>query len=126
MRSGCLSLFASASGRAVAWQKSVVGAGAFTHQAGIHVDGLLKDPDNYQGFDPREVGQMHRIVLGKHSGSRAVQAVYAGLGIALGARDAQALLPHIRRFVATHTHALESADLQALLSCSESRRAVHA
>ena len=33
---------ASASGRAIPWQKSVVGAGAFTHEAGIHVDGLLK------------------------------------------------------------------------------------
>ena len=35
------------------WQKSVVGAGVFTHEAGIHVDGLLKDPANYQGFDPQ-------------------------------------------------------------------------
>jgi homocitrate synthase NifV len=44
---------AAASGRPLHWQKSVVGEGAFTHEAGIHVDGLLKDPANYQGFDPR-------------------------------------------------------------------------
>lgn len=109
-------LVASASGRAVPWQKSVVGAGAFTHEAGIHVDGLLKHPDNYQGFDPQEVGQAHRIVLGKHSGSRAVQVVYAGLGVDLDEAQAQALLPQVRAFVASHKHPPETADLIGLLA----------
>ncbi|HLO63416.1 MAG TPA: homocitrate synthase, partial [Azonexus sp.] len=113
---------ASASGRAIPWQKSVVGAGAFTHEAGIHVDGLLKHPDNYQGFDPREVGQAHRIVLGKHSGSRAVQVVYAGLGIELGEREAQAMLPQVRAFVAEHKHPPEVPDLHDLLA---SLRSLH-
>ncbi|WP_298396540.1 homocitrate synthase [uncultured Azonexus sp.] len=111
---------ASASGRAVPWQKSVVGAGAFTHEAGIHVDGLLKHPDNYQGFDPREVGQAHRIVLGKHSGSRAVQVVYRELGIELGENEAQALLASVRHFVAAHKHPPEAADLLGLLASSRS------
>ena len=106
---------ATASGRAVPWQKSVVGAGVFTHEAGIHVDGLLKHPDNYQGFDPQEVGQSHRIVLGKHSGSRAVHVVYAGLGIALNESEAQALLPGVRQFVSEHKHSPEVPDLRALL-----------
>jgi len=111
---------AAASGRAVPWQKSVVGAGAFTHEAGIHVDGLLKHPDNYQGFDPREVGQAHRIVLGKHSGSRAVQVVYGDLGIDVAEVEAQALLPHIRQFVSAHKHPPEAADLKALLAAARS------
>jgi homocitrate synthase NifV len=106
---------ASASGRAVPWQKSIVGAGVFTHEAGIHVDGLLKHPDNYQGFDPQEVGQSHRIVLGKHSGSRAVQVVYAGLGMTLSDQEAHALLPRVRNFVAEHKHSPEAPDLRALL-----------
>jgi homocitrate synthase NifV len=107
---------AHASGRAVPWQKSVVGAGAFTHEAGIHVDGLLKHPDNYQGFDPQEVGQSHRIVLGKHSGSRAVQAVYAALGVTLDVGEAQALLPRVRDFVGARKHSPETPDLRALLA----------
>jgi homocitrate synthase NifV len=107
---------ASASGRAVPWQKSVVGAGVFTHEAGIHVDGLLKHPDNYQGFDPQEVGQEHRIVLGKHSGSRAVQVVYARLGLTVDDGEAQALLPQVRNFVAEHKHPPESSDLRDLLA----------
>ena len=107
---------ASASGRAVPWQKSVVGGGVFTHEAGIHVDGLLKHPDNYQGFDPQEVGQSHRIVLGKHSGPRAVQVVYAGLGITLSDAEAQALLSSVRHFVAAHKHSPEMLDLHELLA----------
>ena len=90
---------AAASGRPVPWQKSVVGAGAFTHEAGIHVDGLLKDPANYQGFDPALVGRRHRLVLGKHSGHHAVQAIMATLGMALDDAMAQRMLGDIRGFV---------------------------
>jgi homocitrate synthase NifV len=89
---------ASASGRPIPWQKSVVGEGVFTHEAGIHVDGLLKDPDNYQAFDPQLVGRSHRIVLGKHSGRRAVQLVMAEAGLALDDNAAQALLARVRAF----------------------------
>jgi len=112
---------ASASGRAVPWQKSIVGAGAFTHEAGIHVDGLLKHPDNYQGYDPQEVGAAHRIVLGKHSGSRAVEVVYGSLGITVSASEAQSLLPRLRSFVAEHKHPPETPDLCALLASVRSQ-----
>jgi len=89
---------AAASGRPVPWQKSVVGGGVFTHEAGIHVDGLLKDPDNYQGFDPGEVGRSHKLVVGKHSGAHGVMAAYAGMGLTLSPVEARALLPDIRAF----------------------------
>jgi homocitrate synthase NifV len=90
---------AEAANRPVPWQKSVVGEGAFTHEAGIHVDGLLKHPLNYQGFDPGEVGQAHRIVLGKHSGHHAVMLIYARLGITLDEARARQLVEQVRRFV---------------------------
>ena len=89
---------ADASGRPVSWQKSVVGAGVFTHEAGIHVDGLLKDPDNYQGFDPREVGRSHTLVLGKHSGAHGIINAYERMGLCLSAEEARELLPDIRAF----------------------------
>lgn len=90
-------LVAQASGRPVSWQKSLVGEGVFTHEAGIHVDGLLKDPLIYQGVDPALLGRSHQLVLGKHSGSRAVQASYARLGIQLSVEQARLLLQEIRR-----------------------------
>jgi homocitrate synthase NifV len=52
----------------VAAGKSIVGEAVFTHESGIHVDGLLKDRGNYEAFQPEELGREHRLVLGKHSG----------------------------------------------------------
>jgi homocitrate synthase NifV len=89
---------ADASGRPVSWQKSVVGEGVFTHEAGIHVDGLLKDPDTYQAFDPREVGRSHTLVVGKHSGSHGIVAAYARMGLSVSPAEARELLPDIRAF----------------------------
>ena len=91
-------LVAAASGRPVPWQKSLVGEGVFTHEAGIHVDGLLKDPDTYQGFDPVEVGRQHKLVVGKHSGAHGIIAAYATMGLNLSQAEARALLPDIRSF----------------------------
>jgi len=106
---------AVASGRPLPWQKSIVGEGAFTHEAGIHVDGLMKDPANYQGFDPGLVGRAHRVVLGKHSGARAVQRVMAELDHPLSDTAAQELLRRVRAFVASAKHSPTDADLLGLL-----------
>lgn len=91
-------LVAAASGRPVPWQKSLVGEGVFTHEAGIHVDGLLKDPNTYQGFDPVEVGRRNKLVVGKHSGAHGIIAAYATMGLNLSQAEARALLPDIRSF----------------------------
>jgi len=90
---------ARASGRQVAWQKSLVGEGVFTHEAGIHVDGLLKDRRNYQGVDPALLGREHRFVLGKHSGRRAVADALAHLGLPARAEEVAAILRRLRSFV---------------------------
>ena len=91
-------LVACASRRAVSISKSIVGEGVFTHESGIHVNGLIKNPLNYQGFDPTEVGREHRVVLGKHSGSGAVRHAYAKLGIPLSDDQTQIILMRIRAY----------------------------
>jgi homocitrate synthase NifV len=108
-------LVARASGRPIAANKSIVGEAVFTHEAGIHVDGLLKYPLNYQGFDPAEVGRKHRIVLGKHSGSGAVREAYGRLGIVLGDAQAQDILARIREHTVQTKRAPETADLKRFL-----------
>ena len=89
-------LVAMASGRPVAANKSIVGEAVFTHESGIHVDGLLKNPSNYEGFDPAEVGRERRTVLGKHSGTRAVRVAYQALGLPVIDPQVQPLLDRIR------------------------------
>ncbi len=88
-----------ASGRAVGWQKSIVGPGVFTHEAGIHVDGLLKDPRNYQGLDPSELGRSHQLVLGKHSGKHMLRRAYQEAGIELEDWQVTPLLQQVRNQV---------------------------
>ncbi|HEC13800.1 MAG TPA: homocitrate synthase [Acidiferrobacteraceae bacterium] len=105
---------ANASGRPLAWQKSLVGEGAFTHEAGIHVDGLLKDPLNYQGVDPTELGRQHRLVLGKHSGAHAVVEAYSRLGLSLTRYEAGLVLHRLRKFVARTKRPPACRDLRIL------------
>ncbi|WP_316859712.1 homocitrate synthase [uncultured Cohaesibacter sp.] len=90
-----------ASGRPIPHQKSLVGSTVFTHESGIHVDGLMKNKETYQGVDPEWLGRKHDLVLGKHSGTKAVLHVYGELGVAMSLPEAKALLSHIRGFAET-------------------------
>ena len=83
----------------------------FTHESGIHVDGLLKDRRNYESFRPEEVGSTHRLVLGKHSGSHGVRMAYARLGLETGPALVQVLLVRIRDHVARTKRAPSERDL---------------
>ncbi len=104
-------LVSKASGRPIAWQKSLIGDGAFTHEAGIHVDGMIKDPLNYQGVDPAEMGRRHQLVLGKHSGTHAVLRAYHKLGLNLHKNQASYILGSIRGFVTRTKRTPETKDL---------------
>jgi homocitrate synthase NifV len=108
---GISQLVARASGRPVAAGKSIVGAAVFTHESGIHVDGLLKDRGNYESFAPEELGRSHRLVLGKHSGSHGVCHAYARLGVELSGEQAQQLLACIRDHVCAHKREPSDAEL---------------
>jgi 2-isopropylmalate synthase len=68
----------------VAPNKAIVGANAFAHEAGIHQDGVLKNPLTYEIMRPETVGASgSRLVLGKHSGTRGVDARCRALGFTL-------------------------------------------
>ena len=90
---------ATASGDSIGSRKSLIGKNVFSHEAGIHVDGLLKDPSNYQGVDPAIVGRSHQLILGKHSGTQGVIYAYKQLGIVVNRLQAQKLLTQVRQFV---------------------------
>lgn len=56
----------------VAPNKAIVGGNAFTHEAGIHVHGLIADTSTYEPMKPETVGRKRKIVLGKHAGKSSV------------------------------------------------------
>ena len=110
---GLSRLVAEASGRPIPEGKSVVGANAFRHESGIHADGVLKDPATYEPFPPGEVGAAREIVLGKHSGSRAVRAKFGQLGVHLTDSQAREVLSRIRVMAAHAGRSLAEGELLA-------------
>jgi 2-isopropylmalate synthase len=72
-------------GAQVAPNKAVVGANAFAHEAGIHQDGIIKNPLTYEIISPQTVGVPSRsLVLGKHSGRNALRMTLKDLGYEAG------------------------------------------
>jgi len=68
-------------GQPVQVNKAIVGRNAFSHEAGIHQDGVLKDRRTYEILRAEDVGApWNPLVLGKHSGRHAVQKRCADLG----------------------------------------------
>jgi 2-isopropylmalate synthase len=68
-------------GAQVAPNKAIVGANAFAHEAGIHQDGIIKNPLTYEIISPQTVGVPARsLVLGKHSGRNALRLSLRDLG----------------------------------------------
>ena len=72
------------------------GERVFAHESGLHADGVIKDPHNYEGFDPAEVGLERHIVIGTHSGTSGLIERYREMGIVLGRPEAELLLVRAR------------------------------
>lgn len=85
-----------ASGRELPAWKAIVGSNMFRHESGIHADGALKDPKNYEAFDPAEVGLERQIVIGKHSGRAAVVNKFREYDIELDDEVASRVLDVVR------------------------------
>ncbi|GAB4306936.1 MAG: isopropylmalate synthase [Promethearchaeota archaeon] len=52
--------------------KAIVGPNVFTHQSGIHSDGVIKHPQTYEPFPPEFVGNQRRLLVGPYSGKSIV------------------------------------------------------
>ncbi|MBM82132.1 MAG: pyruvate carboxyltransferase [Planctomycetaceae bacterium] len=75
-------LVSELTGIPLAPNKPVAGANIFATEAGIHQDGLLKNPDTYLPFRPEQVGaEGIKLVIGRHSGRRAVAHRLEELGL---------------------------------------------
>jgi 2-isopropylmalate synthase len=68
--------------------KAIVGANAFRHSSGLHIDGMIKDAKTFEIMNPKEVGiPSSRLVLGKTSGRHAFRERLAELGYTLSEDD---------------------------------------
>jgi homocitrate synthase NifV len=110
-----MSLFvAKASNRPLPVSKPVVGERVFAHESGLHADGVIKDPHNYEGFDPAEVGLERHIVVGTHSGTSGLIERYRGMGIVMGRPEAELLLVRARSLSRRCKRALSDRELSEI------------
>ena len=81
-------LLCELTGSQVQFHKAIVGRNAFSHEAGIHQDGVLKNALTYEIMTPQSVGvASNRIVMGKHSGRHALSVKLKELGYELSRAD---------------------------------------
>jgi len=76
-----------------------IGASAFSHKAGYHMDGMTKWPEAYQHIDPSKVGNKQRTVVSDQSGKRNVITKAKELDIDLSGADKEvkSLLERIKQ-----------------------------
>jgi 2-isopropylmalate synthase len=95
--------------------KAIVGKNAFSHESGIHQDGVLKNPFTYEIMTPASVGfPGNQIVLGKHSGRNAFTTRLAALGHNLDAAAIEELFAEFK-VLADKKKEIYDEDLDALV-----------
>jgi 2-isopropylmalate synthase len=95
--------------------KAIVGRNAFAHEAGIHQDGVLKDPSTYEIMRPQDVGQpTARLVLGRHSGRHAVLQRCEALDLSVTAGEID-LVYHAVISLGEHRRAIGDGDLRRIV-----------
>ena len=96
--------------------KAIVGANAFAHEAGIHQDGVLKNPMTYEIMAPETVGlSSNRLVLGKHSGRHAFKDKLAQMGYELSNEELNRLFGKFKELADKRKEILEE-DIEALVA----------
>jgi homocitrate synthase NifV len=107
-------LVAAAARRPIPVNKAIVGDHVFTHESGIHVDGLIKDRRTYQALDPSLLGRSHRFVIGKHSGLAAITASLAELKLDASADERRAILARVREHASRNKRPISDEALVAI------------
>jgi homocitrate synthase NifV len=96
----------------------IIGKHIFSHESGIHVNGMIKSKNAYEAFDPIEVGLNRYFPIGKHSGSATLLYHLKAIGIEASKEKVQSLLPKVREIVTSRKKVLDPQELKELYLCS--------
>ncbi|MCK5784281.1 MAG: 2-isopropylmalate synthase, partial [Desulfobacterales bacterium] len=96
--------------------KAIVGANAFAHEAGIHQDGVLKNPMTYEIMRPETIGlASNKLILGKHSGRHALHSHLKEMGYDLADDELMAVFIKFKELADKKKHVLDE-DLESLVT----------
>jgi len=105
---------AGAAGMSLAHNAPIVGDHIFSHESGVHADGMMKNGRAYEPFGAEEVGGQRAFPIGKHSGTGTILYHLKALGITAEKHALQHLLPRIRDIVTSRKRVLDDAELLGL------------
>ncbi|RLC07487.1 MAG: 2-isopropylmalate synthase [Deltaproteobacteria bacterium] len=96
--------------------KAVVGANAFAHEAGIHQDGVLKNPMTYEIMKPETIGlNRNQLVLGKHSGRHALRTHLKEMGYDLSDEELNLVFTKFKELADKKKHVVDE-DLEVIVT----------
>ncbi|MGI9862410.1 2-isopropylmalate synthase [Moorella naiadis] len=108
-------LVSSLTGMPVQYNKAIVGKNAFTHEAGIHQDGVLKERTTYEIMNPAMIGLVqNNIFLGKHSGRHALRSRLEELGFKLSEAELDKAFARFKE-LADRKKEISDRDLEAIV-----------
>ncbi|MDM8525751.1 2-isopropylmalate synthase [Desulfococcaceae bacterium HSG8] len=96
--------------------KAIVGANAFAHEAGIHQDGVLKNPMTYEIMKPETIGlNKNKLVLGKHSGRHALRSHLKDMGYDLSDEELNLVFTKFKELADKKKHVVDE-DMEAIVT----------
>lgn len=91
------------SGVPIGITKPVVGYNAFTHESGIHTDGVIKHTATYEPIQVELIKRQRRFVFGKHTGAGAIEARLKDHAVAATPEQVKAIMNEIKTFTERRT-----------------------
>jgi len=91
------SLLNKITGKPIRRTKPILGRRIFHVESGIHVDGILKNPESYEPFPPETVGLKRKIVIGRQSGTASIKNKLEELGVSCSDEKIAAVLESVRK-----------------------------
>jgi 2-isopropylmalate synthase len=96
--------------------KAIVGANAFAHEAGIHQDGVLKNPMTYEIMKPETIGlTTNKLILGKHSGRHALRSHLKEMGYDLSDEELNLVFKKFKELADKKKHVVDE-DLEVIVT----------
>ena len=90
-------LFEEITGEKVSPTKPFIGKDIFNVESGIHVNGIYKNPETFEPYNPDKIGRFRKIIIGKHSGAKAIEIKLEELNIKYDHKKLDKVLEEVRR-----------------------------
>ncbi len=98
-------------GKPIGNKKPIIGKNIFKVEAGIHADGIKKNPATYEAYDPGLVGGRTELVIGKHSGTKAIKLKLEELGVSAFEDDRiDIILKHVKNICTENRKSLSDSE----------------